>query len=438
MTPESVTPFVDRPRNAPLERVAYAVSRVGRLLLTYGADTSHVQHRLNGMVRDLGHEAHVLVTPEAVLLTIGDEHQRETRVGRHIEGLRVDMGRLMAIEEALAGLRAGTVSLDTFNERLDTLERSPNEHSAAATVIAVAVMAASLARLFGADWPVVGAAFLAGTISILLRQALARRDLNAIALAFGTAFLSGLCSAIAVRLAPGASPVLCLTAAGMILVPGVPLINGVRDLVTGHSGNGVARLAIGGVTVLAIGFALFLAAACAGDALPVGGGPGSLPLVQDLLFAATAAAGFAVFFNVPRRAVWICVVCGMASHGLRNLLVHVGLDIATASLAGAFAAGVIARLAGAHYRVPPVSFAFAGIVALVPGSYAFRAGIGGLHVMTLGASTPHALLADTLSLSIAAAVMTTAIAVGLLLALSVGEDGGRAPEHGATPHRIGQ
>lgn len=434
MPPANALPTTATGRPAPIERVAHAVARAGRLLLTWGADTDHVQRRMTDMALDFGHEAHVLVTPEAVLLTVGDDGRRETRVGHEIGGMKVDMGRLLAVEQVLADVRAGLRDPDAVNARLDTVERGPGEHPALATVVAVAVTAASLARLFGADWPVVGAAFAAGAVSILLRQALARHGLNAIAVAFGTAFLSGLCSAVAVRFAPGASPVLCLTAAGMILVPGVPLINGVRDLVNGHPGNGVARLALGGATVLAIGFALFLAAASAGSALPVGTAPGSLPLAQDLLFAATAAAGFAIFFNVPLRAVWICVVCGMAAHGLRNLLVHGGLDIASASLLGAFAAGMVARVAGARCRVPPVAFAFAGIVALVPGSYAFRAGIGGLHVMTLGADTPPALIADTLSLAIAAAVMTTAIAVGLLLALSVGS----GERRGNAPRRFGQ
>lgn len=438
MSPASEHPKTNTEQPAPLASATHAVARAGRMLLSCGADTSHVQRRMCELAQDLGHEAHVLVTPDAVLLTIGDDRQRDTRIGHEISAMKVDMGRLQAIETVLAEVHTGLLPAGAIDARLDAVEKGPGEHSALATVLAVAVTAASLARLFGADWPVVGAAFGAGAISMLLRLGLARHGFNALAVAFATAFVSGLCSALAVRLAPGASPVLCLTAAGMILVPGVPLINGVRDLVTGHSGNGVARLALGGATVLAIGFALFLAAACVGDALPVGDAPGSLPLGQDLLFAATAAAGFAVFFNVPSRAVWICVVCGMASHGLRNLLVHGGLDIASASLVGAFAAGLVARLAGAHYRVPPVAFAFAGIVALVPGSYAFRAGIGGLHVMALGAHTPTALLADTLSLAIAAAVMTTAIAVGLLLALSVRQGDGLAARRGNTPQRVGQ
>jgi hypothetical protein len=76
----------------------------------------------------------------------------------------------------------------------------------------------------------------------------------------------------------------------MILVPGVPLINGVRDTIGNHIGNGIARLLFGTVTVLAIAFGLFLAAGIAGDTLPVGAHFPALPLAQDLLFSALAGA----------------------------------------------------------------------------------------------------------------------------------------------------
>ena len=55
---------------------------------------------------------------------------------------------------------------------------------------------------------------------------------------------------------------------------------------------------------------------------------------------------------------------------------------------------------------------------MIPGSYAFRAGIGGLGIMDAGADASLALIGDTIGLAITAILMTAAIAVGLSLALA--------------------
>jgi uncharacterized membrane protein YjjB (DUF3815 family) len=66
-----------------------------------------------------------------------------------------------------------------------------------------------------------------------------------------------------------------------------------------------------------------------------------------------------------------------------------------------------------------VTFAFPGIVAMIPGAYAFRAGIGGLEIMRAGANAPPALVAETIGLAVTAIVVTAAIAIGLCLALAL-------------------
>ena len=105
-----------------------------------------------------------------------------------------------------------------------------------------------------------------------------------------------------------------------------------------------------------------------------------------------------------------------------------GLDITSATLLGATVAGLFARLCARACRVPPVIFALPGVVAMVPGSYAFRAGIGGVELMRQGASASFQLGAETLSLVITAVLITVAIAIGLTLALSI------PPEKSAFPH----
>jgi len=405
------------------EEIARLTGRIGRLLLANGADTGHALRRIDEVSAALGHPVNRLVTAEAIVVAAGDGHALQTRVGPAIPAMAVNMGALVAVEQVVERLRAHQTDVETAGDALDDIDQKKHDHGAIAVVVGVAVTAASLARLFGGAWPVVIVAFVAGLSSTILRRGFARWHWNPIAATFLTALVSGIVAGFSTRLTPGSSPVLSLTAAGMILVPGVPLLNGVRDLFEGHATVAVARFAFGTTTILVIGFALFLAATIAGTELPVGQGPGTLPVGWDLLFSATAAAGYAMLFNVPLRAIPACIACGMASHGLRTALGDFGMNIAASSLLGAAAAGIIARFAARLYRVPPVTFAFPGIVAMIPGSYGFRAGIAGLHLMTMGASASSALVAEALSLTVITIVVTIAIGIGLALALEI------PPEH---------
>lgn len=397
---------------------AHLAARIGRILFTNGADTHHVNRAIIDATRDMGHVAHVLVTSEAILVTVGTNKQFSTKVGQGFSSAAVNMGKLAAINDLIEDIRTGRLDAEAIERRLDAIENAASRYPAYLVVFGVTMTTAALARLFGATWIVVAASLAAGLVSVLLRRRMPSIWPNQFADTFVVATLSGLVAVLVLQFFPGESPVLALTAAGMILVPGVPLINGVREVTSGNAGNGVARLTTGIATVLAIGFALFTVSFVTGADLPIDGGPGSLSVPQDLFFAGLAAAGFTLLFNVPPKAIGFCIVAGMTSHGLRTLLEHAGLALPISSLLGAFAAGLIARFAAGIHKVPAVVFAFPGVVALIPGSFGFRAGIGGLQIMAQGVGSSQSLVAMTLSLIIITVVTTTAIAIGLVLAFS--------------------
>ncbi len=398
----------------PIQDVVHVSLRLGRLMLANGADTAHVQDAVLGLARRFGCEAHLLVHAEGLLLTIENAGSFRTKIGQPVAGLAVNMDVLVAIER----LRASAADVAELERQLDAIEHAPHCYPGWLVVLGVGVTAASLARLFGGSWTVVAVALLVGMVTQALRQGLAGRGVNPIAGAGLAAFGGGATGAILMRAFPAESPTLCLVAAGMILVPGVPLINGVRDTVGNHIGNGIARLLFGTVMVLAIAFGLFLAAGIAGDALPVGGHFPALPLGQDLVFSALAGAGYALLFNVPPRLAWACCLCALLGHGSRSALVGLGLDLPVASFAGALLAALLARMVGQYAQAPAVTFAFPGVVAMIPGFYAFQAGIGGLAIMQAGAAAPVTLLGETAGLAVTAMLVTIGIAIGLCLALA--------------------
>ena len=421
------------PDAAAVDEVAHLALLIGRLLLLNGADTEQVEAAVARFAAAFGCEAHLMVSYEALLLTIVAGDHFRTKIGSRVPAMNVGMTAVAEINRLVDDTARGRCGLAEAGAVLEAVERRPSVYPRWLVVAALALTAASLSRLFGGDWPTFAATWLAGAAGTWLRLELGRRKVNPVVVPFAAACLSGIVGAGGVLLAT-ATPSLCLVAPGMILVPGVPLINGVHDMIRNHMTLGISRLGFAFLVTMAIALGLFVATVATGVAIPVVEATRAIALWQDALFSALAALGFAFLFSVPARLAWACVVCGVASHTTRTLCLHLGIDIIAGTLIGALFAGFLAHAFARLFAAPAAAFAFPGVVAMVPGAYAFRAVLGGLQIAH-GAAEPR-LVTATLALGITVALMVAAIAVGiavpaLLLARS------RADEPAIFPQRRG-
>ncbi len=391
--------------------MAHAALQAGRLLLANGADTGAVEAAVGRFAAAFGFEARLLVTYEALLLTVVADGHFRTKIGPRVPAMNVGMSVVTAVTRLLDDVEARRLDLAAAAAGLVAMEHQAPEYNRWLVVLLLGLTAASLSRLFGGDWPTFGIVWVAGAAGTWLRQELGRRQANLIAIPFLAACLSGVVGGCAVALGLSGTPSLCLVAPGMIIVPGVPLINGVEDMIRNHMTLGISRLGFGALQTAAIAFGLYVAMVVTGATIPVDEPAGAIGVAEDAAFSALAALGYVLLFSVPMRVAWACVVCGVASHTLRTACGHLGIDIITGTLLGALAAGLLAQLFARGFRAPAAAFAFPGVVAMVPGAYAFRLMIGALQIAH-GAADPG-LVTETLSLGITVVLMVAAIAVGI-------------------------
>jgi uncharacterized membrane protein YjjP (DUF1212 family) len=401
----------------PIEDVAHQTLHVGRLLLGSGADTAEVQESMVRFAAAFGCETHLVVTYEALLLTVVSGEQFRTKISYRVPAMNVNMAAVAAVSNVLGEVEAGHWRLSEAQKELGDVEDRSPVYGRWLIVFALGLTAASLARLFGGDWPTFWVSWLAGSLGMWLRQVLGRRGFNLFFIPFAAALLSGVIGGAAVLLGVSATPALCLVAPGMIIVPGVPLVNALQDMIKNHMTVGLARLGLGSLITLAITFGLFAAMSLTGAKIPVEAPLRLLPIPEDALFSALAALGYLFLFNVPARIAWACVVCGIASHTARTLCLHLGVDIVSGTLIGALAVGFLAQGFARHFRAPAVAFAFPGVVAMIPGAFAFRAVIGCLQIVHTGAAAATALVTETLALAATCLLMVAAIAVGIVAPL---------------------
>jgi uncharacterized membrane protein YjjP (DUF1212 family) len=396
-----------------LEEVAHLTLLLGRLLLGSGADTAQVQDAMVRFAAGFGCEARLLVNYEGVLLTLVSDERFVTKIGPRLPTMNVNMAAVAALSRLVNEVECHRLSMLETRKELEEIEHQPTIYHRWIIVVALGLTAASLARLFGADWPAFWITWLSGSLGTWLRQEFGRHGFNLFFIPFAAALASGVVGGLAVLSGISSTPSLCLVAPGMILMPGVPLVNGVHDIIRNHMSLGLDRLALGVVVTQAIAFGLFVATVLTGSKIPVDAPFKVLSVPEDALFSALAALGFLVLFNVPPQMAWAGLVCGVASHTTRTLCSNLGIDIVSGTLVGALVASFFAQRFARRFRAPAVAFAFPGVVAMIPGAYAFRAWIGCVQIMQGGKSAPLPVVTETLALIATCLLMVAAIAVGI-------------------------
>ena len=108
-------------------------------------------------------------------------------------------------------------------------------------------------------------------------------------------------------------------------------------------------------------------------------------ILQDMLFAAMAAIGFASISNTPFSAMKYCALLGAVGHSMRFVMMtYLGVHIISAAAIAALAIGILAIPFAPKAKCPPETFSYPALLPMIPGMYAYRA-VQGL-VMCLSSS----------------------------------------------------
>lgn len=111
--------------------------------------------------------------------------------------------------------------------------------------------------------------------------------------------------------------------------------------------------------------------------------------IQDALFAAIAAIGFAAISNPPRRAYLYCALIAALGHSTRYILINLAdVHIVTATFAASLLIGIVAVLISPRTRIPPETYLYPSLLPMIPGIYAYKT--FGAMVMCINSETQNA------------------------------------------------
>jgi len=378
---------------------ASLVINLGRALLHVGSPSHRLEAAMGIMAQRLGLTAEFFSTPTALLVSLGDGSKQQTFLARSEPG-SANLSKLADLTEVMESLADGSIDPQKADERVRAIDQAPPLYGWGWQLLGFAILSAGIAPILGGGLReallAMTLGILVGTAVLTLRAHVERARLVTPLAATLVTFLGTLWCGFDASTALLPS----VTAAMIVLLPGMDLTVAARELATGHVVSGSSRLAFG-LTVLAL---LGLGMVMGGVLGQTFVGPVSLQFSPERVYwmsfgaLGLAAAGLMLLNQAHRRDwPWMLIACTVA------WLVAGSGNLISSPVIGAFLGGLSVGIAGNLFVLltgrPGSIMHVPGLIVLVPGS--------------IGLRSVTSLLGDDVVTGIETAFLTAIIAIAL-------------------------
>ncbi len=384
-----------------LRRKLDLLVRTGCLLMASNADCARIMRNLYRCEAYLGlpHEyIHINLGFNIIMVNLSDETHSFSKYQR-IDSHCVEFTVISKVSKMLWTAIREDWSLDRYEAELNALDHVHKQYSPWMIAIAAGFACGGFCVQFGCDWPAFFYASIPAILGFRLKMYLAKLHWNGyvgIAVsAFFATLLGWLTTFISLNPEVAAAlpsymhsdtPYHPLMACTLFIVPGVPLINFVSDMVSNYIQVGITRAVITLMMIIAMSFGIvFAIQVCGID-----------NFVKDLsmtphnnfvnyaIAAAISAMGFATIYNTPKRIMPVLAIMGIIAVCTRNFVNlgpsngNLGLDqgIIIGSFVGSCVASLIATQSQHWHHIPHQIIAIPSVIPMIPGVMMYRALFG--------------------------------------------------------------
>lgn len=223
-------------------------------MLGSGANTLRAMRCTGRIARAMGIELEMSNTYRHIIMTVhtGQSCHSYTRVVA-VPPMPISFERTADLSSLSWEAFDRKLSLEQIRERFDTINRKPG-WSLTTMWILISVANAAFCRLFGGDAIAMLTVCVATFVGFGLKTFLARRQVNIYLNYVACSFVASIVASASLLLHCTAST--AIATSPLFLVPGVPLINGIIDIVEGHVLVGISRLVHAIVLILCIAIGL--------------------------------------------------------------------------------------------------------------------------------------------------------------------------------------
>lgn len=424
-----------------LSEVLEVAAEAGHILLENGAEISRVEDIMSRIATHYGVDSSNFFVLSNGIFTTGTMDklrksgaQAETYANVEFIPLRaIQLSKVVAVNRLSYDIHFDLCTLEQARERLRIIRNSPPK-PVWEQVLASALGAAGFCVVFGGGWMDCAAAFTVGALLYAFILLVSSRFLSKIVGGVCNALLATLLCLFFYRIGFGESLSNMIIGSIMPLIPGVPFVNGVRDLANSDYIAGLTRLtdAMLGFFCIALGvsFSFLVDGWANGGMIALQGmsvSPQTATLAVQTAAAFVGTFAFAALFGVPRAQYATAGLVGAIGWCLYLVLVrYAGFGPGVSIVLSSVLICILSRIFAVRQKCPAQVFLLCGIFPLVPG-----AGIFWCTYYFVSAQLPLAL-----STGFGAAKAAVAIVLGIILAMELPQRifSGRRPHLGRSIH----
>ena len=383
---------------------------MGYHLAMSGAETFRVEDTIHRILRAYGVECEAFAIPNCVSVSLEAANGKPLMIMKRIGFHGNDLEALEKLNALSRRICAERPDVDEAMTWLEETTKACRSYSTGVFYLGSVLVGLGFCLVFGGTLLDCLWAGAMGLIIGLITRFMDKQEANP----FFSTLLAACCMALPAYIAAGLglmnSPDAAIIGALMILVPGLPITNSMRDIIYGDTNSGIIRV----VQVILTALAIALGTAAAWHLTTgVYGLTGSTTVSWHPLAQAIAVfvgcCGFCILFNVHGRGCVLCIIGGVATWMLYLLWGALGCDIYASNLFAALFAALYAEVMARVRKCPSMPYLVITILPLLPGA-------GVYYTMSLGLEGN---MMDAVAKGLETIGVAGALAVGILLVSSV-------------------
>lgn len=412
--------------NQQLHRRVDLLLHTGKLLVESLADTNRVVRNMKRTAAFLGiaeDKLHINVSFTMLMVNVSDGDYSFTKFQR-IESHGVNMTAISAVSKLSWKALENDYTLDQYEQELEEIRTRKRNYTPWQVAIGAGFACGGFCIQFGCDWMAFLYASIAAIIGMRVRAHCNESGLNhymGIAIA---AFVATMIAWASTFLPAEwtSTPWHPLLACALFIVPGVPLINFVDDMMDNYIQVGIVRAVNTLLMVSAMAFGIVFAVKICSidDFFPTISMVPHHSYWEYAIAAAISAMGFSMIFNIPRRLLWVVAIGGIIAVCTRNFVNlgpstnNIGLDmgLVIGSFSGAVVVSLIAIKAVHWFHVPNHVLTIPSVIPMIPGVLMYRMLFGLINVNVQTQVTP---LMKALESGIVSGLVIMCIAIGVAI-----------------------
>ncbi len=222
--------------------MAELATETAQIVLQSGGETHRVENIIHKVCKQFGYDnVESYVTPTGIFLSVWDDQDHVATSIKRINSRSTDLNKIASISKLCDDIKSRNLSPDQYSQEMHVLALK-TVYPLPVQVLFGGISASFYALLFGGSWHDFGIAFFIGILIVLFNRLLYKAHFNIF-------LINALCGGLAVFIARFAGTYInglqtdkIVIGTIMLLVPGLAIVNAIRDTMAGDLVSGTARL----------------------------------------------------------------------------------------------------------------------------------------------------------------------------------------------------